>query len=247
MANYEMEVNLPSDGKFYEDRISKLTIRNLTTDEEMKIYGSTSTTVVDRVINSCIIEPKGFDCGTLIPADKFYLMIQLRINTYGSMYKQESYCPRCEREGIFELDLDRLECDYLPENFKIPLKLRLPISKDVIELKILNTNRYNSIKERAEKIAKNTGGKVEEIEYKLKLAAQIKSINDKEVDTFEAENYVKGLHGRDSQTINSAIKSIKVGYSGIANIVCPHCHKEFQAPFIMNSEFFRPTLDVEWL
>ena len=41
MSFYETTVKLPSRGVFYENDLDTLTLRNLSTDDEQKIYGST--------------------------------------------------------------------------------------------------------------------------------------------------------------------------------------------------------------
>lgn len=245
MSHYEADLDLPSKGVFYEDGLSKIIYRNVTTDEEMILYGSSSDSTINRVLNRCIIEPKGLDVGNLVAADKLAYLINLRIHTYGSDYKQSSFCPKCEREGTFDASLDDLIYEELGE-IKLPLRLPLPISKDVVELKILTDNKYNAIKDRVKKIASRTKGNEKQMLFKAKLAAQIKAVNDKELNLTEAEEYVNGMHSRDSQTIESALKSIKMGYIGEIEIKCPECGNVFKSPFLLNSEFFHPSLKISW-
>ena len=246
MSFYETTVKLPSRGVFYENDLDTLTLRNLSTDDEQKIYGSTSNDTLDKVLSDCVVDPKGFDINTLLPADKFYTMVQLRIHTYGSMYKQPMYCIHCDKEGEVEYSLDDLEVVELPQ-VKLPIRVKLPVSKDIVELGVLTSQDIKSISRRAEKTAKNMGGNKKELEFMLKLSKQIKSINDKDTDVTTIMTYVKNIHAKDRAYIESVYKKLFFGYKSTLEVKCPFCGKDLTIPFEMNGEFFNPSFEVEFL
>lgn len=246
MSFYETIIKLPSRGVFYEDNLDTLTLRNMSTDDEQKIYGSNSSEVIDKVLSSCIIEPKDFDINTLLPSDKFYVMVQLRIHTYGSMYKQPFYCIHCDKEGQIEYDLDDIEVIELPE-VKLPIRVQLPVSKDIVELGVLTSKDINSISKRAAKTSKAMGGSQKELAFLLKLSKQIKAVNDKETDSNSIMSYVKNMHSRDRAYIESVYKKLSFGYKTTVEVNCPFCNQELVIPFEMNGEFFNPSFEVEFL
>ena len=246
MSFYETSIKLPSRGVFYADDLDTLTLRNLSTDHQQKIYASTSTATLDKVLSSCVVDPKGFDINTLLPADKFYYMIQLRIHTYGSMYKQPMYCIHCDKEGEVEYNLDDIEVVELPQ-IKLPIRVKLPVSGDVVELGVLTSKDIKAISRRAEKTAKNMGGSKKELEFMLKLSKQIKSINDKDTEVTTIMTYVKNIHAKDRAYIESVYKKLFFGYKSSVEVTCPSCGKELVIPFEMNGEFFNPSFDVEFL
>lgn len=246
---HEERITLPSNGVFYDqDFPTTLTIRSLTTDEEQLLYGSTSETTIDRIISKCIVEPSDFPIDELIPADKMFILFKLRIISYGQDYNQTIFCPYCNYEGLSVLDLDQLPCEELDESkIKVPLKLTLPMSKDIIELRVLTEKDYKTIKERAQKVSKRLSLPFGQVEHKLRFAKQIKSINGEKIDSFMAERYYSSMHVRDVKYIESALNSIKIGYQGYIDMKCPACHKDIVVPFEMTSEFLNPTFrDIEW-
>lgn len=245
----EEMITLPSNGLFYDqDFPINLTIRSLTTNEEQLLYGSITETVIDKILSNCIVEPANFPIDELIPADKTFILFKLRILSYGQEYNQTIFCPYCNHEGVAILDLDQLPCDELDEDkIKLPLKLTLPMSKDIIELKVLTEKDYKSIKERAQKVSKRLSLPFGQVEHKLRFAKQIKSINGEKVDSFLAEKYYGEMHVKDVKYIESALNSIKVGYQGVLETICPACERDILVPFEMTSEFLNPTFrDIEW-
>lgn len=250
MSFIETEIELPSKGIFYEDGLDTLRIRNLSTGDEQKIYGSTSNATTDDALSNCVVEPEGFNINTLVSGDKFFFMVKERIHTYGSMYKQPFYCIHCNREGIVEYDLDDMEIKYLdPSKIKLPLRIKLPINKDEIELRILNCENLQSIAKRAKKQSNTIANKTspKEIEFLLKTARQVAKVNGKEIAGFEAEKYVRNLHSQDRAYINSAYKKIVFGYDERVEVTCPLCGQTLYIPFEMCGEFFNPSMEVEFL
>ena len=121
------------------------------------------------------------------------------------------------------------------------------MSKDIIELKVLTEKDYKSIKERAQKVSKRLSLPFGQVEHKLRFAKQIKSINGEKVDSFLAEKYYGEMHVKDVKYIESALNSIKVGYQGVLETICPACERDILVPFEMTSEFLNPTFrDIEW-
>jgi hypothetical protein len=244
----EERIILPSNGLFYEGIPCELTIRSLTTKEEQLLYGSTSDTTIDKIIQGCIVEPQGYPLDDLIPADKLYILFKIRILTYGQMYNQYIFCPYCNFEGSTEVDLDTLPCTELnEEEIKVPLRLTLPVSKDIVELKVLTESDYKFIKERANKLSRQYNKPFNQFERRLRFAKQILSVNGNKYDVFMAEKYYDSMHVKDVRYIDSALFSIKVGYQSKLETRCPSCNRDILVPFEMTSEFLMPTFrNFDW-
>ena len=245
----EVTITLPSKGRFYQEAYpdwdGKITFRILNAGDEQKIFGSSSSSTLDRVLNSLIIEPAGFDINNLVPGDKNFFMYKVRIATYGERYKQFYYCPLCNNEGEIEFSIEEIEVHELDDKIKLPLRIKLPVSGDIIELRVQTCNQINRLEDRAQKTSKNTGADYKEIIYALKLAKRIAAVNEKNLDSYEAEKYMREIHPRDRAYIDSAFKSIKLGYANTLTVNCPKCGKNIVIPFEMNSEFFNPSDEVD--
>lgn len=246
MSFYETTIKLPSRGVFYDGELDTLTLRNLSTDDEQKIYGSTSNETFDKVLSECVVEPEDFDINTLLPADKFYTMVQLRIHTYGSMYKQPCYCIHCDKEGEVTYDLDDIEVVQLPD-VKLPIRVKLPMSKDEVELGVLTSKDIKAISKRAAKTSKTMKTSQKELEFLLKLSKQILSVNGSDSESTTAMSYVKDMHSRDRAYIESVYKKLFFGYRSTVEVTCPSCGKELIIPFEMTGEFFNPSFEVEFI
>ena len=55
-------------------------------------------------------------------------------------------------EMIFEYDCNRRPLVELPEDYKLPIKIKTPVGKDTLELRVLTQAQINSIRKRAEKM-----------------------------------------------------------------------------------------------
>ena len=125
MARINTTIDLPSNGKIYPRK--QLTLQNMTIAEEKFLYGSSSDKAVDNILKSCIVD-KDVNIDDLIVPDKHYALVQLRVMTYGEDYPVDLTCPACRKEFNNVVKLSTLEVDELPDDFKEPIKITLPVS-----------------------------------------------------------------------------------------------------------------------
>lgn len=240
-AEYTERIELPSRGILYEDIPAEIVIRNITTTEEKMIFGSSNLKSLDDVMNSCIKEPEGLDVDELLTSDKHFILIQLRILTYGSDYNVKNTCEHCGETDTYIVNLlEDMPIDELDEDFEEPFEIELPMSGDTVGLKLLRGNDLEKVNRKAKRIKKRSIGDTGNLTYLLRKAQSIVTVNGEELPSGKKQKYVEGLHGRDSAYISSALESIRVGYDNLIFKNCKHCGGEMEFSLPMNREFFRP-------
>lgn len=242
--DYETTVTLPSKGILYNGLIpSEISLRGMTTRDEKILYASQSGNVFQRILKNCIIQPKDLDPNKLIAADELYLVLQLRMLTYGPEYKVDAVCPECGQVNTYTVNLGELDVNYLDDDFTEPIMVTLPRCGDTLGLKILRNEDSEFIDRYAKKFAKQFNQNVREVEYECRIAKYISTINGKAVDFGQAKNYVENMMSRDSAEIRSALNKILVGVDTTITQTCMSCGEEFTFNMPLTSEFFRPTFE----
>lgn len=241
-TKYETKVSLPSNGRLYDEEIPKeFTLRAMTTGEEKLLLGSTSTEdVFDKILQKCIVEPKNVNLKKLIAADKHYLIMKLRIHTYGSEYTIELNCPHCGSKQEVTLNLDDFIVNELTDDFVEPIEFKLPMSEDEISCKLLRDSDLDFIRKQSKKIAKSTNTSRSELEYTMRMAKHITQINGEDIEFGEAQKYVQDMHGRDSAYFWFKLNEVLLGYDTSIEVECDSCGGEIEDVMPITSEFFRP-------
>lgn len=247
MNNNLTTVELPSRGLLYDESIgSTVTLKSIEIKEDKMIFGSTTTDGVTRALQSCIVEPKGLKLSDLLPADQYFLLIQLRIHTYGSDYPVAVACtnPECTTNGEKQdlvVDLDQLDVYKLPEDFDEDIDTgALPASGDTLSLRLLYNKDYEAVAKQAKKLAKKLKLPYGEVEYGMRLAKHITAINGEEVDFHQAQQYVDSMHGKDIAYVWHVLDEVQLGYDTNVTLECKDCGEDIEFVLPMNSEFFRP-------
>ena len=242
--DYETTVTLPSKGILYNGMIpSEISLRGMTTRDEKILYASQGGNVFQRILQNCIIQPKGLNTGKLIAADELFLVLQLRMLTYGPEYKIETQCPFCDEVNTYTINLGDLNINYLDDDFKEPIVVKLPRCGDTLGLRVLRNEDTEYIERYAKKFAKQFNQNVREVEYICRLAKYIETINGKKVDFGQAKDYVENMMSRDSAEMRSALAKILVGVDTNITETCKSCGEEFTFGMPLTSEFFRPSFE----
>lgn len=240
-TKYETTIELPSKGLLYENIPGEVTIRTITTTDEKLLFGSTSTNAFDKVLKNCIVKPADIDIGDLLPFDEHYIMLKLRTHTYGSEYNLQGKCPACGHKHTVTVNLDEFPVYQLADDFTEPLEFTLPVCGSKVSVKLLRNRDTDSVRSQAKKIAKRTGCNAKELEYLLRMARYIKAVDGEAVDDGKAQAFVEKLQGRDSAYFFWQLDElVKCGVDTVTEVTCPECGEEYDLPFQINSEFFRP-------
>lgn len=242
MQNFEKTFKVPSNGYFGGPK--EVTLRNMTTKEEKILYNAKDYSFLEKIITSCCVQPKDLDINTLHPNDILYLIYVLRDLTFGNTYEQEIVCPECEHKQTVTIDIAQMEALYLDtEGLEEKLTVTLPVSKDIIKLKILSNNDINKITKEIKQL--DRAGKLKDpttYEFTLKMCESIVTKNGEEFESFEEKkSYVDTMHLRDSRAIQNALNSISFGINTSNIIKCSNCGEEVEVAGLICPEFFRPT------
>lgn len=243
-TDYETTVTLPSKGIIYNGAIpAEVSLRGMTTRDEKILYASQGGNVFKKLLKSCITDPKDLDTNKLIASDELFLVLQLRMITYGPEYKVEAQCPHCGKTNTYKLMLNELDINYLDDNFKEPITVKLPRSGHTLELKILRNEDSEFVERYSKKFAKQFNLSVREVEFTARLAKYILSIDGHKVDFETAIDFVNNMMSRDTAEIRSAMSKILVGVDTRVSVDCLSCNEEFTFNMPLTSEFFRPTFE----
>lgn len=123
-------VELPSKGVGYSGHSGKVQVRTMTfEDEKMLSDLSNDDNLIDILINRCTDFE---DTDILYSADKIFILYKIREASFGDKVKLSSACTKCSYDNNLEVDLSKLDIEYVKEDFKDPKKVHLPdIDKDI--------------------------------------------------------------------------------------------------------------------
>jgi len=243
MSEYTEQIVLPSKALLYEDDIpSEITIKAMSTSEEKLIYGSSDPNSIDEVIRACIVEPKNLDIDQLITADKYFVMIRLRMLTYGDEYQIFYTCPECNHKNPYKINFNELESYELPEDFIEPYEFTLPMSKKEVGIRLLRGKDLKDVDRESKRLLNKFPEMKGDISYTLRMAKYIQTIDGERVEKPFCMEFVESMHGRDSAYFHYKINQIEVGYDITIYRNCknPRCGIALEFVMPMNVEFFRP-------
>lgn len=203
-ADTEIIVDLPSEGRAYNrDGDDPITIRPMRFEDEKSILSSPNANPLDIILERCV---KNIKIQDLLLMDKHYLILKLREISYGNEYGCLLICPKCGAENQTNVLLSELPINPVPDDFKDPKKIMLPVIKKEVEI------RYPRVRD--EKYAK--GG-----DWTESLWRYIVSI-DGYTDKSLISEVVKKLPLVDMKTIVSELNT-PYGVETKAKLECNSC------------------------
>lgn len=240
METLERTYKVPSAGLFGGP--TEVTLRPMTTKEEKIIYTSRDMSFIEKIVKSCIVEPKNVDIDLLHPNDITYLLYMIRELTFGPNYKQKMQCPYCGLRQDIEIDITEMTYEILDlESLDEKLNVKLPICGDTVQLKLLSQGDFNHIDEYIKRLVRQN--KLEDPEgykYVYRFAKMIKTINGEEKeDIKEVISYVDNLNMRDFGAIKDVLQDIPIGINTLNIRKCRNCGEEVEVFGAAVPEFFR--------
>lgn len=244
-VDYEATVTLPSKGLLYKDSDipADITLRGMTTKEEKILYASSGRDVFKKILKNCVISPSNLDVNKLVSLDETFLILQLRMVTYGDKYRVQARCPHCGETDTYTISLSDFDITYLDDDFVEPIEVELPRSGDTLGLRILRNEDTEFVDRYAKKFAKQFNLNFREVEYTCRMAKFIQTINGESVKFTEARDYVEDMPSLDSAKFWTVINKIDIGVDTRSEVLCHSCGEEFDFDMPINSEFFRPVIE----
>ena len=240
METLERTYKVPSAGLFGGP--TEVTLRPMTTKEEKIIYTSRDMSFIEKIVKSCIVEPKNVDIDLLHPNDITYLLYMIRELTFGPNYKQKMQCPYCGLRQDIEIDITEMTYEILDlESLDEKLNVKLPVCGDTVQLKLLSQGDFNHIDEYIKRLVRQN--KLEDPEgykYVYRFAKMIKTINGEEKeDIKEVISYIDNLNMRDFGVIKDVLQDIPIGINTLNIRKCRNCGEEVEVFGAAVPEFFR--------
>jgi len=202
-------IPLPSEGKLYPNRKKNVKISFLTTADENILTSPNlleSGDFLEILINRKLLEPD-LRYKDLIPGDRNAILIWLRATGYGELYPVVAYDKNNEPFET-EVNLSELKTVYLsvdPDSDGL-FEYKLPISKNVVKVKMLTVGELEVLENRIES---NKDNPINE-EQTLMLESQIVSINGN-MDSSMIKESVRNMRVGDAQGLRDFMNSIECG------------------------------------
>jgi hypothetical protein len=243
MANYTRETVLPTRGKLYGDKLPDGTIqyRMMETRDEKVIAGSRGSAegLVTNLLNAVITTP-GIKAQELLSIDRAFLLVQLRILSYGSNYVFKAPCPACGVTTRFEQELNALGVTMADDDFSEPLEIMLPVLEEPVWLRYLRGSDEETISAEAKRITARSTPGAGDAAYLLRLSRYIHhTLEVDEKDFIGKQVFVQGLTSLDSLAIRQAIEDSEIGLNMNIFVTCG-CGQESEMTLPFSEEFFRP-------
>lgn len=235
--SYVYEVVLPGSKK--EIKFRPLKTKNmkrfLVVDDNI---GSIEN-AIDDVMQDCIVTPE-VKVEDFYLQDRFYLLIELRKKSKGSMYKFNHTCEKCTSQSLQVIDLNNLKVKD-PEVYEEELKINENIT---IVISLLTRDDQKQ----ASQLAQGLNARNESIPLALMDSAMIthamgikKIITPEGVDeptTSEKIEFINEINPEEYEKIRNWYDDKDFGVDMKHTIKCPHCLSEKEVEVPMGDNFF---------
>lgn len=243
-------VPLPSEGRIYPatngfSNRETIDIKAMTAREEDILTSRAlikKGTVISELLRSCITD-KSVNVDSLISGDRNALMTAVRITGYGSEYKVEIQCPKCDVKSdqsiqLSELPIKRLKIDPVSPGTNT-FDFLLPVCKKRVVFKFLTGQDEIEMSTEAERRKKSKlGGDVDNF-VTSRLIYSVLSIEGIS-DRSKISTFIRSMPARDSQMLRKFIDDNEPGIEMQSKIYCSHCNDESEVSLPIGASFFWP-------
>lgn len=240
---------LPSLGKIYNTSVNpNIKLRSMTVAEEMKRLNSSDRPYknIADIIDDCLIDKPGISAYDMCLGDFQFLLHRLRVVTYGSKYKLSSKCPHCGFENVGEIDLNDMSVSSYTEDVNKYFEIELPVTKKHLKLRMQTPRILDDISVRVKEITSKRKSSSKDSAFLLNIESVIELVDGEKLDMFKKSDFVKQLPMADTNYIIAAITKVNevIGLDTSLYMTCDLCGLEYESPFRVTPEFFRPTVDI---
>lgn len=214
-------VELPSRGIGYPEGMGKVTIRNMTFEDEKMLSESTpDQDVVNLLLTRCV---DNLDPDMLYSPDKIYLLYKIRELSYGSSVKLSGNCSNCKEENHLDIDLSQLPVTTASDDFTDTRTVSLPDLGKKIKIRIPRASDSQYLVNKS---------KVLDSLWRFVISL------DKFTDPKIISKAIKRLTSRDTRVIVEALFVDDFGIETAAKYICSKCRQENIIEVPISEAFF---------
>jgi hypothetical protein len=236
-------IPLPSEGKLYKNKKSKIKVSFLTAADENILTSPNllnSGDFLEILLNRKILEPE-LRYKDLLPGDRDAIMIWLRATGYGEMYPV-TILDENDKPFDTEVDLSVLEVKKLPiePDSEGLFSFTLPVSKINVKFKLLTIGEIDELEKLAQFLKEENN--LVNTEATLLLESQIVEIDGIRDKDYISE-FIENMRIMDSKKLKNYISEVNCGVDMNIKFETPGGGSVSRfLPFTLN--FFWPELDL---
>ena len=240
---------LPSLGKVYNVDVNPdVKIRSMTVAEEMKRLNSSDRPYKNLadIIDDCLVDKPGISSYDMCLGDFQYLLHKLRVVTYGTKYRLSSKCPYCGFDNVGDIDLNEMSVSSYTDEVEKYFDIELPVSKNRVRLRMQTPRMLDDINVRVKEITSKRKSSSKDSAFLLNIESVIDTVDGSKLDVFKKSDFVKQLPMADINYILASVNKINelIGLDMTLNATCDFCGLDYDSPFRITPEFFRPSIDI---
>lgn len=240
---------LPSLGKVYNVDVNpNVKIRSMTVAEEMKRLNSSDRPYKNLadIIDDCLVDKPGISSYDMCLGDFQYLLHKLRVVTYGTKYRLSSKCPHCGFDNVGEIDLNEMSVSSYTDEVEKYFDIELPVSKNRVRLRMQTPRILDDINVRVKEITSKRKSSSKDSAFLLNIESVIDTVDGSKLDVFKKSDFVKQLPMADINYILASMNKINelIGLDMTLSATCDFCGLDYDSPFRITPEFFRPSIDI---
>jgi len=228
MSEKTFQLSLPSKCLVYSDvDPSGIQIRTFKGKDEKLIAEISAENFEKKFVLVLRQVLTGIDPMKLTLGDELYLAVWEAINSYSKDFFLTYECEHCWQKSELTADLSKFELMELPETFKEPVEVTLPVSGDIVKLRLLRVEDIIKVDE-ISKLGKN----VWLYRYALSLVD--------ERGIWDRVDYLENMESKDLMQIRAFHDKHIHGPKMEAKYECPKCGGAGTTPVPFRLEMLLP-------
>jgi len=263
------KVTLPSQGRYYSDRLpdGKIEVLPMTIKAD-KILATSRLTgsgqALDYIMDNHVRFPNGFSSTDLIIGDWTFLLYYLRGISYGNIYEFTVKCTNedCARDSVHEYDLNELADTLKGPSKNEPFEVDLPYFSEItgrrvyVAVRFMRWRDVREITKRTKAISASmpkqarTAHKGPRPFAKQKAPVVLNETIEQNLDLAivsingdddrgKIAQIVRKMHARDTSVIRQAMDDNMPGIDTDIEVTCPHCDEDMKMGLPFTTDFFR--------
>lgn len=251
MASYTIaeELTLPSKGLVYSQKVNpNIKLKSMTTQHEMQRLARTDRPYKQmcEIIDDCFVENPGISSYDMCLADYQYLLLKLRIATYGPRYEFQTQCPYCMSTMADHTNIDEMKvtvCNL--QDISSLMEFQLPTTQKNIRIRMQTPRMIDNVTIQNKELQKKSKGRALDSAFLFSICAMIETIDGKEINPIDKEDFVRNLPMMDTNYIAKKADKLAESFGVDPHIdrTCSACGLDYTSSFRISSEFFGPSID----